>query len=240
MLTIDDIAVDDERFYVDQGVELPIELGPLDAVADRRLVQPAAPRRRTARPCRSRATTPIAGHRESFRQRRGQRATRSARSLWTYTIDTGFDNSPKAMAAAPGRQRRRRGRRDRVLRGRFRSLLQRQRGRHGRRALGARDLRAARSTRRRACRSSKTSTRTAVPDVIVGAAWGGRLIRAISGATGDELWTHDTDEYGDGGWVYQVDVPLRLQRRRRSRRAGRDRRRRRTTPAPSASTASTA
>ncbi len=42
-------------------------------------------------------------------------------------------------------------------------------------------------------------------DVVVGAAWGARLIRALSWKTGDELWTHDTHEYGDGSWVYQVD-----------------------------------
>ena len=43
------------------------------------------------------------------------------------------------------------------------------------------------------------------PDVVVGSAWGGRLIRTISGKTGEEIWTHDTHEYGEGGWVYQVD-----------------------------------
>ena len=42
-------------------------------------------------------------------------------------------------------------------------------------------------------------------DVVVGAAWGARLIRCISGKDGDEIWTHDTHEYGDGGWVYQVN-----------------------------------
>ena len=42
-------------------------------------------------------------------------------------------------------------------------------------------------------------------DVIVGAAWSARLIRAISGLDGSEIWTHDTHEYGDGGWVYEVD-----------------------------------
>jgi len=42
-------------------------------------------------------------------------------------------------------------------------------------------------------------------DVVVGSAWGGRLIRTISGKTGEEIWTHDTHEYGDGGWVYSVD-----------------------------------
>jgi hypothetical protein len=42
-------------------------------------------------------------------------------------------------------------------------------------------------------------------DVVVGATGGARLIQCISGATGQTLWTHDTHEYGDGGWVYQVD-----------------------------------
>jgi len=42
-------------------------------------------------------------------------------------------------------------------------------------------------------------------DVVVGSAWGGRLIRTISGKTGEEIWTLDTHQYGDGGWVYAVD-----------------------------------
>ena len=42
-------------------------------------------------------------------------------------------------------------------------------------------------------------------DVIIGSAWGGRLVRALSGKTGDDIWTYYTNEYGDGGWVYSVD-----------------------------------
>jgi PKD repeat protein len=42
-------------------------------------------------------------------------------------------------------------------------------------------------------------------DCVVGATGGARLIRCISGYTGQTIWTHDTHEYGDGGWVYQVD-----------------------------------
>ena len=43
-------------------------------------------------------------------------------------------------------------------------------------------------------------------DVIVGTAWGDRSIVALSGKTGQQLWKHDTHEYGGGGWVYQVDA----------------------------------
>jgi len=43
-------------------------------------------------------------------------------------------------------------------------------------------------------------------DVIVGTAWGDKTIYALSGLTGEIIWTHDTHEYGDGGWIYQVYV----------------------------------
>jgi PKD repeat protein len=42
-------------------------------------------------------------------------------------------------------------------------------------------------------------------DCVVGATGGARLIRCLSGYNGQTIWTHDTHEYGDGGWVYQVD-----------------------------------
>jgi len=43
-------------------------------------------------------------------------------------------------------------------------------------------------------------------DVVIGTTGGDRAIRAISGKTGDEIWVYFTNVYGDGGWVYQVDV----------------------------------
>ncbi len=45
-------------------------------------------------------------------------------------------------------------------------------------------------------------------EVIIGTSGGtynGRMIRTISGGNGSTIWTHDTHEYGDGGWVYQVN-----------------------------------
>ncbi len=43
-------------------------------------------------------------------------------------------------------------------------------------------------------------------DVVVGTTGGDRSIRAISGKTGQLIWVYHTNNYGDGGWVYQVDV----------------------------------
>ncbi len=42
-------------------------------------------------------------------------------------------------------------------------------------------------------------------DVCVGVTGGARLVRMLSGKTGEELWSYHTDSVGDGGWVYQVD-----------------------------------
>ncbi len=43
-------------------------------------------------------------------------------------------------------------------------------------------------------------------DVIVGTTGGDRSITAFSGKTGDMIWKHDTHEYGNGGWVYNVEA----------------------------------
>jgi hypothetical protein len=42
-------------------------------------------------------------------------------------------------------------------------------------------------------------------DIVVGATGGARLIRMLSGRTGQEIWTYHTNVIGGGGWVYQVD-----------------------------------
>ncbi len=44
------------------------------------------------------------------------------------------------------------------------------------------------------------------PDIVVGSAWAGKLVRAISGKRGTTIWTHLTTNYGQGGAIYQVDA----------------------------------
>ncbi|MCH2140424.1 MAG: PQQ-binding-like beta-propeller repeat protein, partial [Phycisphaerales bacterium] len=44
-----------------------------------------------------------------------------------------------------------------------------------------------------------------VQEIVVGTTGGARLVRMLSGASGSELWTFQTNVIGDGGWVYQVD-----------------------------------
>lgn len=42
-------------------------------------------------------------------------------------------------------------------------------------------------------------------DIVVGTPYGDRSIITLSGKTGEQIWKHDTHEYGGGGWVYMVD-----------------------------------
>ena len=44
-----------------------------------------------------------------------------------------------------------------------------------------------------------------IQDVAIGTAWGSRSVFVISGMDGSVIWHYDTDEYGEGGWVYEVD-----------------------------------
>ncbi|MCF8231411.1 MAG: PQQ-binding-like beta-propeller repeat protein [Bacteroidales bacterium] len=41
-------------------------------------------------------------------------------------------------------------------------------------------------------------------DLVVGTTGGDRSVRALSGKDGSNIWQYNTDEYGSGGWVYQV------------------------------------
>ncbi|MBK9290229.1 MAG: VCBS repeat-containing protein [Bacteroidetes bacterium] len=45
-----------------------------------------------------------------------------------------------------------------------------------------------------------------IPDLVVGTAWGDRSVVAINSRTGEIIWKFQTNQYGLGGWVYQVDA----------------------------------
>lgn len=43
-------------------------------------------------------------------------------------------------------------------------------------------------------------------DIVIGTAYGDRAVTALSSRTGAILWRFDTNLWGDGGWVYMIDV----------------------------------
>lgn len=43
-------------------------------------------------------------------------------------------------------------------------------------------------------------------DFVVGTAWGDRAVTALSSKTGEIIWRYETNQYGQGGWVYMIDI----------------------------------
>ena len=204
VLTIGDILIDDGRFYLDAGITLPINLDPLASVQIGVWFSPpsAAPYVATLDvysndPVQNPAVVSLAGSGVKTGYPMGA-------TLWSYLIDTGFDNSPKAMAAIPDVSGD--GVADVIVCSED-SFIRCFNGNADGTGdvLWEHEIFAGSVYAANGIQVRDDIDDDGYHDVVVGSAWGGRLIRAISGRTGQTIWTHDTHEYGNGGWVYQVD-----------------------------------
>jgi hypothetical protein len=204
VLTISDIQIDDSHFYLDGGVTLPLDLGPLASAQIGVWFNPLA---ETAYAGTLEITsndpglspTPVALHGS------GLLATYPiGTTLWTYTITGGSDNSPKAMASIPDVSGD--GVADVIVCSEDYYIRCFNGNAHGTGdVLWEHEIYAGSVYSQWGLQITQDIDDDGHEDVVVASAWGGRLIRALSGRTGEERWTHDTHEYGDGGWVYQVD-----------------------------------
>jgi hypothetical protein len=124
--------------------------------------------------------------------------------LWHYTINTSYDNSPKAITSIPDINGD--GIPDviicseddfvRCFNGNSSGVAD---------VLWEREVYAGSVYNQNSLAISGDVNNDGYSDVIIGTAWGDRSIICLSGKDGSVLWKHDTHEYGDGGWVYQVD-----------------------------------
>jgi len=124
--------------------------------------------------------------------------------LWHYNINTSYDNSPKAIAPIPDISGD--GVPDviicseddyvRCFNGNSSGVAD---------MLWEREIYAGAVYRQTGLTVTGDVNNDGYSDAIIGSAWGDRSIICLSGKDGDILWKHDTHEYGDGGWVYQVD-----------------------------------
>ncbi|MHC4978608.1 MAG: choice-of-anchor D domain-containing protein [Planctomycetota bacterium] len=203
-LTITNITVDDSHFYVDPNLILPIDLGTLESVLIGVWFNPVA-------------TVPYAATLEVYSNDPGPGPASVSlagsgllteypmgTTLWSYLIDTDFDNSPKAMASIPDISGD--GVDDVIVCSEDDYVRCFNGNAHGTGdVLWEHEIYAGSVYAQVGLQIMDDIDDDGHEEVVVGSAWGGRLIRAISGRTGEERWTHDTHEYGDGGWVYQVD-----------------------------------
>ncbi len=205
LLTIDDLAVNSARFYVDAAAAPPIDLAPLETLDVGVWFNPIADAAYAATldvhsndPAQDPASVSLEGAGDA-----GPRPIGAV--LWSYTIDNGFDNTPKAMASIPDISGD--GVADVIVcsEDNFIRCFNGNASGTGD-VLWEHEIFSGNVYQRKGLQVTPDIDGDDHADVVVGATGGARLVRAISGATGAEIWSHHTDEYGDGGWVYQVDV----------------------------------
>jgi hypothetical protein len=203
-LTVSGITIDNPRFYLDQNVSLPFDLGPLETAQVGFWFNPTAETAYAATveissndPVQDPAVVSLSGSGLLAEYPMGT-------PLWTYTITEGFDQSPKAMAPIPDVSGD--GIDDVIVCSEDDYVRCLNGNAHGTGdVLWEHEIYAGSVYSANGLQIMDDINDDGFHEVVVGSSWGGRLVRAISGLTGAELWTYDTAEFGDGGWVYQVD-----------------------------------
>jgi hypothetical protein len=204
LLTITDILIDDTHFYLDEAVALPIQIDTLSSLDIGVWFNPNSATSYSAT-LSIYSNDPAQNSTDVFLSGTGVQAQYPmGQELWSYLIDTDFDNSPKAMATIPDISSD--GVADVIVCSEddfIRCFNGNADGTGD--VLWEHEISAGSVFAQKALQITEDIDGDGYPDVVVGATGGARLIRALSGKTGQTLWTHDTHEYGDGGWVYQVD-----------------------------------
>ena len=124
--------------------------------------------------------------------------------IWQYQISGGSDNSPKAIAAIPDINGD--GIDDVVICSEENNIRCFSGGAIGSGAvLWTHNIYSGNIYSQHGLAITEDINNDGYNDVVVGTTGGDRSIECLSGLTGNTLWTHDTHEYGGGGWVYQVN-----------------------------------
>lgn len=205
ILTISDIISDDDQFYIDYMISYPFDLDVLASVSIPVWFQPRSqgyfecvlsiysndpdenPYEVTVTGSAVETTYPIGD------------------LLWEYTIDTSWDNSPKAITSIPDVTGD--GIADVIICSEDNYVRCFNGNSHDQAdMIWEHHIPSGAVYNQQALSIIQDINNDGYDDVVVGSAWGGRLIRAISGKTGEEIWTHYTNNYGSGGWVYSVDT----------------------------------
>jgi hypothetical protein len=204
-LTITALNMSDPHFIIDAGVTLPLNIPTLQTVQIGIWFHPTGAGQDTGTlsivsndPLQNPFTIGLTGTCIDILYPMGT-------SLWTYTINDSYDNSPKSIRSIPDITG---DTIDDVIIGSEDDYVRCFNGNASVTAdvLWETYIYAGAVYQQNAIAIIDDIDNDGYKDVIVGTAWGDRSVIALSGKTGLQLWKHDTHEYGGGGWVYQVDT----------------------------------
>ena len=204
-LVISELTISDPAFYLDENIVLPISLAPLETIEIGVWFHPVDDISYEAiltihnnDPSQSAIGLSLLGNGDEQNFPMGD-------VFWQYLIDAGWDNSPKAIGSiqdvtgdsVPD-----------IIVGSEDNFVRCFNGN----AAGTGDVIweyeiYAGNTYQQNCLSFlEDINQDGFQDVVFGTSGGDRSVTALSGKTGTLLWKFPTDMWGDGGWVYQVDV----------------------------------
>jgi hypothetical protein len=204
ILTISNISSDDPAFTLDPAVSFPIDIGVLSEVQvgiwfhpDMDMAYSASLSISSNDPDENPFVVALDGQGSGTEFPIGD-------TLWDYTVTGGIDNSPKAILSIPDISGD--GVPDVVI-GTEDDYIRCYNGNSSGTAdvLWEHEIYAGSVYQQSGLALGDDVDDDGYPDIAVASAWGGKLIRMLSSKDGTEIWTHYTDEYGDGGWVYAVD-----------------------------------
>lgn len=204
-LTISALNMSNQHFIVDQGISLPINISTLQTAKIGIWFHPEAAGLETGTlsivsndPSQSPFLIYLSGNGIDTLYPLGT-------NLWGYTISTSFDNSPKSIHPIPDITG---DLVDDVIIGSEDDYIRCFNGNASRTAdiLWETYIYSGSVYEQNSIAITDDINNDGFKDLIVGTAWGDRSVIALSGKTGEQIWKHDTHEYGGGGWVYQVDA----------------------------------
>jgi hypothetical protein len=203
-LMITGITSSDPRFTVDEGTAFPFYISPVDSAKVGIWFWPRTPESFAGTlsiasndPDENPYVVSVSGSAEKLQYPIGD-------TLWSYLFSGGFDNSPKAIA--PIGDINGDGVSDVIVCTEdyyVRAVNGNSDG--GADILWEHEVYAASVYQQSGIAISPDINDDGFQEVVIGTAWGGCYVRMINGKTGQTIWTHDSHEYGSGGWIYQVD-----------------------------------
>jgi hypothetical protein len=204
-LTITNIVTDNTAFIVDELVEYPINISPLDSVLVGMWFHPTTAEMYNGKILISNNDPANNPYQVELSGEGNDREYPIGDALWHYTITTGYDQSPKAIAPIMD-----------ITGDEVDDVIVCSEDNYVRcfngNSSGVADVMweyqiySGNVYDQSGLTTIEDIDMDGYQDVIVGTTGGDHSIRALSGKTGHSIWRHNTNDYGNGGWVYDVDT----------------------------------